>query len=411
MSDREDAQSILTKFENDRRIILFGFDKPDLTDIIKSNLSIDTACMSNMGRGNIHSNYKCNTCRSFDLICDLGNKNNKELYIANLDKCLYVKDVANCDYRFEKDSESNSLINLITQIEGLTECNICGNNEPTNSYLATGSWMNDVLLNWITDTILRGKNIPSTDRYLKVFICGNTGYTIREQNILSLDKLSEYHTITPELIQSIVLQITIIFAELEKHNFIYGDSSWSNLGFINQACNYQYENINVESPVTIKLTNMSKASIDYKGVRVFPIETLTRKEWILNLSNSITKLDYGSIDVYNKKFVSQHLFYKINNSDAAFKALYYSGYPLPGCSYDYYLIITSLLCHDYIYEVVKEDGKMKNLWTNMFSSRENVPQLLVTDEVTSKIVVECLNDIFLRCSVITSSIEEIKTWS
>lgn len=232
------------------------------------------------------------------------------------------------------------------------------------------------------------------------FVCNNNGYCIyKVPNIGTISSLflkQEYFLVKedrkimlPNVIRGIIVQLYVILTELRNFNFSHGTPGVSSLLFSDKQVTGSYNEVNIDSPVTIQFSNLTKASATIEGIHYFSKSMIDD----INLENFVftPNLDCSEGCKVRK--------FKVNSSNPTMQNTLNSlGFPIYIGTYDFYMFMLSLMSYSEIFHSVSGDKSLSELWSSMWgSSLEKVDEEL-QNHVNIK---EILRDKWLKCDVLS----------
>jgi len=215
-----------------------------------------------------------------------------------------------------------------------------------------------ILTTWYIENLFTKLKIPTIILYC-AYICNNTGFLLYNiptinNELCTLDQLfnvlDEHELI--DIIDSLLLQILIIFDILKNNNVSLGHCDRMSFLVNNNSCEYSYQfnniTVDIKCPYTIYLSNLSSSHLKINNI-----------EYTSKLSNQLM------IDKFvNKLYQTKNNTFKIHNYDFNLK----HKYPL---SIDFYLFLSSFLEDPYIYHIIKSNEKAFTIWKKLWPDYDN----------------------------------------
>ena len=321
--------NLLANYTDDRIIItdLIDNDPETLISTIWKQdgpLAIDNSCQCQMGKGNRRSIFSCAQCTNLRRLIDLrlggtdqpfqiecGESTGKKLIVTESD--------INTPFLSWDEASSQRARIYHEQYHNLV---ICGSNyNPDMRCIIGDPFTIKTLITWMISKIFNDDNIPNFIQMHTAFICNNIGYSLYDMpgigTIYELHKLSKYHEdkrhkspklkglkhdesiqinfpkhihrgfspieninevaridsnhrLKSEIANDIIIQLLVIMSELSKINFSHGTPSIHSLIFDDVPVSYVYDNVHIDSQITVKISDMNNSSATFNNVHYFP---------------------------------------------------------------------------------------------------------------------------------------------
>jgi hypothetical protein len=78
-----------------------------------------------------------------------------------------------------------------------------------------------------------------------------------------IDKYHDHKKLKPDVVRSIITQLLVILTELSSVNFSHGTPSIHAIIFTKDPISYKYDNVHVEGPLTVQITDMWNSSATF----------------------------------------------------------------------------------------------------------------------------------------------------
>jgi hypothetical protein len=208
-----------------------------------------------------------------------------------------------------------------------------------------------VLTTFYIEHLFKNAKIPHALNMITSYRCNNVGYSLYSMptvkgELFALSSLVD--TLYPEdplklndIMYGILIQLIVIFNELQKINFSFGNPSINAFLFSDKVCKYEYAGFLIECDYTMVLSDLSKSSMVVNNVLYFP--ECNKVNGVIN-NNFMT----NNFTVKDKQYViHEYLLDGVMN---------YTKYNLPS-SADFYLTIVSLAQDPIVYDIIMNNEK------------------------------------------------------
>jgi hypothetical protein len=456
------VDQMLDRFGRDRYNVLNQLiEDPDqlaniLWDLSYSPLSIDRKCLCQMGTtynqsiviGPEHDDriikgmFRCAQCRNLNRLIDFktnpvdrpfliecGNLTGKKMIIRQQDV-----DELSINVTLEPQSLVQYLLN---QHKNLSICQPSISNSMELKYLMSDSFTNEMLITWLLDSQFEEIGLPHINRLYTAYICRDHGYKLYEHhysiqelsNVAGLAnklcKSSESRTpLCRETVLGIIQQLIVTLKILSIFDTTHGSASTQSLLFENKPCSYRFEETHVQCPVTLKVTNFSRASMSIQSakgpIRLFSKEDqgsgyLSKFPFIPKIQTTV----HIPFDCHDGICANQSKRYTTFTLDGEtsniLEAARYSGVPLFASAFDAYSFLVALMMEQSFYLTVINDPYLKRLWESCFLSRERdiinerIVRLHQYDEISTQMIIAQLTGLHLRCDMVDYLWEQLRT--
>lgn len=353
-----------------------------------SPITIDRKCKCRMGRGNETTDFICFHCYN----------------IKRMTK--FSKDVVGAPFVISYGKKTGEKIIIVKYNIGdlfLQEDTLFRNrcDEPC---IVGDSFTINSLINIYFQKYFENPTSPNFVSYMYTsFVCNNDGYCIYKVptigSINSLMKRDEYFytkdgekAILPNVIRGIVIQLIMILTELSKFKFTHGAPTAHSLLFSDSHVTGSYDQINIDAPVNVELTNFNRSSASIGGVRYYTKGIVDD----VNIENFVF-MTTGEYTGCEKKF-------KINTSSSMQTTLNTLGFSNYRSSYDFYMFMISLLSYPEIMNGFTGDSKLSRVWSAMWGYEQEAVDLNITTSDPSSII----RDKWLKCNILQEVRELLK---
>lgn len=462
------------KFDREQIINLLITDYKNLIFILwseQSPISVDRDCLCNMGQRIYNTNiedrlngkiipnetlsnfYMCSQCRNMSRIIKLSKSSiNNPFYIecGNSAGKMLILTKIHIDNLFIGITHFPSL-NLISIIKDNPLISICEpkiksyNSSISNNmvdYIGSDSYTNQILITWYLDYELSKLGLPHICRMYTSFICGDDAYCLYENPDIGYicdfkkypNLLNEQPTsisLKSEIASEIIKQLFVTLHSLNKYDFSHGAPSSKSIIFSYEPCSYSYNNIYIDSPITLKLCNLSNSGITIKSIdkspsmyrlysksivadeemKKIPFKTLVD---IISLSLPGEDINFlEKVTIYRLKNISNNL-----KESILYMYLKHLGVPLFQSSFDIYAFMVVLMSDYPFYSAVVSDKKLYALWKSLWLPQEfiqvssRIKLLHAQPNSTSEFykVFNFISDFGLRCNILSSCWSQIQSW-
>lgn len=420
-------------------------------------LGYDNECQCNMGSGNRTSPFTCAQCNNLRKLFDFrmgGVSTPFEIQCGNLSGQRLVvleKELARPYLEWDNETASKARI-YVNQYSKLLQC---GTPDVSNLKCIRGDEFTiRTIIMWILYKLFSESGLPHIPLLYTSFICKGKGYSVFE--FPDIGPLSELYMIDdfvtksedirsnshsndevvkieingqldrklkPEILKCIIDQLIVIYLELSKIYYVHGNPNRNALIFTSEPVSYMYNGYHVKGPLTVKITDMWKSSVNINSVQYYAkditVETNLEKSTFIpeiatrTVSSAFCKGNESAaicpVNMNNKcsdklnTLCSQKniVMYRLTNSTATiYTALNHIGFPLYVGSFDFYCFMVSLMCDKSIFDVVKNDEDMNSLWMMMWTYED-----LINIEESIKYYpeskpVDIIKGSWLRCDIL-----------
>ena len=458
-----------------------------------SPVSIDNECLCQMGKTTYYNNiqeqmennrhpnetlanfYMCSQCKNISRLIKLTPKNiNKPFFIEygnNSGKNIIILQTYLSKYSSRINPHPQNYFNFILNKRYLF--NKCNNflKYPTQSYenikfISSDQFTNQMLISWYLEDYLNKISLPHICKIYTSFICNNFGYYIYEnpdigrlnnlqkQPHLLLNKPDINHSYTNDsyfcfrndVTRNIFIQLFCTLHALMKYDFSHGGPSSRSILFSSEPCSYIYNDIHVDSEITLKLSNFTNSAITLANLTsqspsppssqqlyrlysssIIGHEIISRKKYskiISTISQSFINNTVSSNISNNSQSSKNVNFYKLKNPSShlqesiIYMYMKHLGLPLFQSSFDAYSFIIVLMSNPYFYCSVIDDPSLFDFWKSLWipsefqKVNENVKLLHSDPDSTSKFykILIFLSNYHLRCDLISHAFSHIRSW-
>lgn len=436
------ADDILDRIKYDSSIIFKNL-RQGIFDLEKV-LPVDKKCLCNLGQGK-RPFVNRNTCVGCELMrrifttikvpeskivtIEVGKYLGKKIKINTYNKHKYEK--------YEKCSYQTSIMKILSTKEHemflldksfnkiYNNTTVYSTDSPVSNYINTCVFINNKLHKY---------RIPTLTPFEWSFECGNNIHIIEPltMNFIEVSSISELqknsklptaqtkvNSLNTDIVISVLKQLISLLHFLSKYSFIHGYPNIDFLRFLHKPCSYKYNDVLIDSPITLLLKPSFLTSFAYetdegKNVR------LVISKCSKNLT-SIDKFPVESTDIiinYKKSSSSNHNYeipilpeiennlvytYKIGRELPNFiNFMQNHGMPLLHSSFEFYCFLVALLCEHSFYTSFMEHDVLCNIWYNLWktseydSVSEGLNALSLIDHVDHDSIVKFVSRFHLR---------------
>ena len=192
--------------------------------------------------------------------------------------------------------------------------------------------------------------------------------------------------------------------------------------FKNEPSSYNYNNVNIICPVTLKLTNFDHSGCtvfnNNRNIRLYSKsvvadEELKKRKFKPIIETVESSNNYEKVTIYRLKDPR-----KCIQETILFMYIKHLGLPIYQSSFDAYAFMIVLMADKSFYQGVIKDNNLYNFWKNMWLYEEfNIVQerlLNIHDRVdpVTKVenVIKILSSLGLRCDMIQYGWNQIQGW-
>jgi len=212
-----------------------------------------------------------------------------------------------------------------------------------------------------------------------------------------------------DIIYEIFKQAMVIVKSLTLYNFFHRDINSNTLLFFSDYCSYIYDNVYVDCPITLKISDLSLSSITINNeIRLYNqsniIDEEIEKMQYKILLNIIDEINFCSKNnTYNFKNI-------INNFQKYTIYIYLMnlGIPMFQSSLNVYIIMIILMSYINFYNEFIKSDKLMSIWKKMWNIEdynilmENIKELHKDINSTSHLdkIMKFLSNYQLKCDVL-----------
>lgn len=377
---KQDKDEIINYIESDPEKLLKIIWKQE------GPLAIDNSCMCKMGKGDLRSPFSCAQCKNLKRLVDFKLGAIERPFLIECGQ-LSGKKMMVSDYEVSEpflswNDDAAATAKIYSQKH--SDLIACGSSSIDNLKCITGdTFTTRTLIMWMIENMFSVKGLPHYFKLYTAFICKDIGYSLYDVptigGLSELHKISEYHNIDksttvksqhtaypplkPTITRSIILQLLVILNELSSINFSHGTPSNYALIFNKEPISYMYDNVHIEGPVTLMLTDMWNSSATFNGVHYFSKNTksvmqLEKSVFVPEIMTKQVTLAYcegmklddnqgmicpSSVDTCPDKFTYQVcapndvMVYRLTQTTMEiYRAMRHIGFPLYVGSFDFY---------------------------------------------------------------------------
>lgn len=325
---------------------------------------------------------------------------------------------------------------LISKQPALLSCHCSCVNSEKLRYFCMDPFTARTIVRYIVQDIFTEAKFPHCSTLHYAYLDGQHGYTLYDMiDIGSFQDLLRHEKLTVDTVKKIITQLVVIFHHLAKYSYSHGTASSQSLLFRRDiSIDYEYEGLKVQSDLVIQLSDMWHSSITYYGNHFYekgdsahvPFQAHIEQKrvapaycdmnHIRDLSVPLMcpagdecpqKSDY---EICSDKDI---LFYTMTGSTFdVYREIRNLGVPIFTGSFDFYCIMTSLMCNKEFYTVVKNSDELQRLWLLMWLGDDYVAiekELIVQHQRDEKLIlretkerqaVNIIRKRYLRCDIL-----------
>jgi hypothetical protein len=305
----------------------------------------------------------------------------------------------------------------------------------TQVYTTTSNVSNYIMTNIFMNNKMMKYKLPNKTLIFWAFSCANKTEVMEEKSLsfMEISMIEQFHkqTKTPmaqskvnplniNIVKSILKQLIVLLHFFNKYSFVHGQPTVEYLRFTHKPCVYKYNNITIESPITLHLKPSLLSSFTFESdknqyirligkadvkpfVKDFPVEytdiIVNQKKKSVNDSGEIPMIEELKTNlVYGYRIGS-----RLNNF---INLVSYEGLPLLHSSFEFYSFMISLLCEDSFYMTFMESDSLKIVWYNLWKATEyetmmeSLRELKLYDSVSLDQITMFLSEYTLRSDAI-----------
>lgn len=469
--------TLLAHYKEDRETITtLMVEEPEelIASIWKSDgpLAIDNECRCQMGKGEIRSPFACAQCKNLRRLIDFrlgGTERGFQIECGQSagSNLIVASSEINSPFLAWDIDAANRARFYVQQYRDLT---ICGTPDVTDLHCITGdSFTIRTLIVWMLHRLFEEKELPHCPVVHTAFVCRGIGYSLYNLpsigSLPDLHKIADYHDIPKNvdlksqhfayaplkssIARTIITQLLVILLELIPVNFSHGTPSMHGLIFTKDPVSYKYDEVHVEGPITVQISDLWNASATFNGIHYFPKSVkssmyLQKHMFVPEIATMKVSMahchDIGAMGpsctqpvvcpasmstcpdetTYAVCQPRTTALYKLTNSTLdIYNAMRHIGFPLYVGSFDFYCFMVSLMSDKSFFDAVKQDDRLYRLWSMMWLI-EDLPMIerkieqshaidsqSITDtgnlpnrRVASNVAVEIIRGAWLRCDVV-----------
>lgn len=460
----QDRQKIVTLLEKDPDTLIKTLWTPF------SPLCNDGKCLFNMGKtikhyslderinGQIITNegyinyYMCPQCVNMSRLIDftkggLGKRFTLECGKQAGQSLIVMESKINRTYMV-KETPPKTVQKLLNShhMKSLSKCS-CSNHDYTcMSYLGLDPFTNNIFINWYLNYQLDCLGIPNLIHMHIAYQCRENGYSLYEYpDIGRIRHLQEYPELlhhcgrpsptskaddkTPlsnEVVEGILKQLMATMHALQKYDFSHGGPSSRNILFKNEPCAYMYDGVHIDCPVTIKITDLHNAGITINNIRLYNKSVIADEEIMRkDFKPVIETVEITPFSFDRSAKPEKHTVYKLQDPNKNLKEtilfmyIKHLGLPIYQSSFDTYAYMIVLMAERSCYTTVMNNTKLYKFWRNMWLPRDfetiqdRILKLHKTSDPVTQVdkILRVIYGLSLKCNLISTAWEEIKTWT
>lgn len=275
--------------------------------------------------------------------------------------------------------------------ESIKDISNCVGHTQKISFFGTDVFTNEVIVSHLLTYILRANGMPSLSvNHIQASICqgpnygGIKGVTVMEYadlgsinklpeteafdsnfentRIISGDGQMEIRVFNKETILNIVKQIIVIYDFLSDYDFNHSDAKVANALVFSSPIKFEYKDLTVDSPFTVKIADFDKAAITLNS----PTDQARNYDFIRFFNKSTLADVYFNLFPFNPVVGTTHnqKYYKTDTTfnQQLFAQSRHTGLPFYH-SYDIYTFMVSFLMMPEVFYKVFNDAELQiKIW-------------------------------------------------
>jgi hypothetical protein len=411
---------------------------------ILSVLPVDGECLCDIGWGPrpyVNKQY-CMGCELIRRLCsDVKLSESRLLTIEtgkNIGKVYKFTKYNQLLANYTRNPKMEGLLNRITSLEQdacLTEGSFLNIAKNTHVYTTTSNISNYLMTNIFINNKIHKYKLPNKTLISWAYSCGNKVEVMEEKSLsfMEMTLIEQFHkqTKTPmaqskvnpmniNIVNSILKQLIVLLHFLNKYSFIHGDPVVEHLRFTHKSCVYKYNDINIESPITLHLRPSLVSSFTFESdknqyIRLIgkpntilpPQELPVEHTDLLVYNRKKNMIDSGDIPMIEELRSNLIYGYKVGNQMTnLMNLLTYEGIPVFHSSFEFYSFMISLLCEDSFYMTFIESDSLRIIWHGLWKATEyetmmeELSKLKMHDNVSFEQIGWFLSNFVLRTDAI-----------
>lgn len=325
---------------------------------ISSQIPKDIHCSFRMGKTS--SKFKCLGCRKVSGVVRPTNELSK-IKVGNLRYKIERFDLSGIRWNLGKFPNIKALNVLYN--ENFLSC--CPELEADPEYIEADNFTGNLVTKLIFEGIKKAHGIP-TFRINLPFICGDTGYIIRESGLGFMDLVGKDEIMDERDVLSIMKQILAQCYILGKYHPILGIPDYRCLEFKLESSTIDVGELQLKNEFTLYMEPTEFSSVTLDNKRVYTNTPVLEFELSkLNLTNTVKSkeilLDFQ--DLSNPIFSLVYTLTPENNN--FYLDIRQNGIPLFS-SFDIYSIFYSMMSYRPFYKAVESGNKSLEIWNSLW---------------------------------------------
>lgn len=332
------------------------------------------------------------------------------------------------------------------------------------NYLGSDPYTNNMLITWYIQKEFEKKGLQHIHYMNIAYVCSNDGFSLYEyvdiSNVANIQNNAKYviqkqasptskkddvKPLNNDVVRGIVLSLFSSMVLLNEYDFSHGNPCSKSLMFKSEPVSYTYNNVNVDSPITLKLTNFKGSGLTIQNkIRLYSksviadetilrgsfrpiIKTVTFTPYVYKpRNNNNNNKNNNSKEERTERTESTEstTIYKLKNPDKhvsetiLFMYIKHLGLPIYKSSFDIYAFMIVLMADKSFYTTLMNDAKLYKLWRNMWlddfeTIQDRILQLHEIDNSVDSVdkILRILSDISLRCDMVQYGWKLIKEYN
>lgn len=471
------VDDMIRRFTEDRNTVLVQLTTDPISlanrlwDLRQSPLSIDRKCLCQMGTTldktisigttiEQHDDrimkglFRCAQCRNLGRLIDFKRETIGKPFLIECGKLVGQQMIVHrqpfSKLTIKPITEPRSMVQgLLGQYQDLSLCQPSLGSAANLQYLMCDPFTNELLINWLLDTIFENLELPHINRLYTGFVCGDAGYTLRQYptigyvaGLQGFSEVVDQGSTSPrptakadvrlplrrDVVLGILQQLAVTLQVLAGYDVTHGAPSGYSLLFDGKPCSYRYDDIHVTCPITLKLTDFRFASMSIesatKPIRIFPyqVETeayLSRFPFIPKIQTSVhVPFDCQDGICVQGPMERYATFMLDGETMNIMLSARHSGVPLFASAFDAYCFLITLMVEQPFFTTVINDPGLNQLWRSMWRPDEimTINERLMSlhhheEPIPSSVVINQLQGLHLRCDLVSYFWQQLRTIS
>jgi hypothetical protein len=317
-----------------------------------------------------------------------------------------------------------------TYLEQYSDLRACGTPDISEMKCITGdSFTIGTLIQWMLHHQFEYNGLEHVPLLYTAFICNDTGYSLYAAPSIGpmseLHKHDQYHVggtspksqqfgyppLTTEVARTIMVQLLVIMRELAEVQFVHGNPSITGLIFTDSPVSYQYEDVVVQGPITVQITNLENSSATFENIHYYPKNLRTtmyvdKSMFAPEIATRTVQMAHcAKVPSAGMCAPADVALYRLTDSTVnIYSALRHIGFPMFVGSFDFYCFMVSLMGDKSFYDAVIADASLRRVWEMMWITEDLalVQKHIESQHDTNTVInpVHILRERWLRCDIV-----------